>query len=687
MGYPSTDEKNPGRRQVENYVVAGGLTSSKTDAASTPIEFRYLRNCLVDKRLGAVVKRPGSLTETIASSLGTPLGLGEWTTAASGMIPITRALLANFAGASFYQQYAGSWSAVTKTSRTSFSTSRQTQFTKLGSNLFIAGGRPAKWGGPGTTIDRVGIVPPTTAITVTSDIIMFEGGGIGTLASGAQYMYTYYNSSTGLESDWSPLSTSTGPKEVSGFWLSIPAATAQNWDKIRIYRTLDGGTTPYLVTTVDAGTTTYADMTPDSSLTTKAADQYDHAVPPDNLFIVSKFAQCLWWVDGSNPYKLIFSKPYIGSDSDLEYYPVDNYVMLNEPITGLYVVPGKMLIFHPRSISFVSGGSVDDFVLQAFVPGVGTVFPNSISSNGSDIVFLAEEGFVSMPYSGGVPKHISREIDIELQTFLAGSYNAALYISSCWNPSLRQFIFMLNAQSAAGAPWEEFGTGITSQAIAGWEDSVSLLADFWEDVANPSATDSMRVKFWGWSPELSDGQQHLWMEYTFPTITDSNVAGAYPLFVFHPQPSSDTADPQQDKTYLGLFDGTEGKIRTLFRRDRSLDDATVITSELITGRIAPGEKNGGYKLFQGIGFQNSYSDPTSDSLCTLKYLKDFDDPQLRSFSGSLITISGSTDIKKFPQMLAKHIHLYLTDTSQSQTKILLTEFFINYRERFRRESR
>lgn len=684
MGNPTIDDQNPGRRQVQKFSVAKGLDGNKGDQESKPYSFLMLKNCLVDKRQNAVLKRPGSTTETISSGLGVPLGASEYIEGSTGVMPVKRTVLANFAG-NFRKQVSGEWSTVGVAVQCSFATSNQTQFAQLGNTMLVAGGLPAKWRGPTKFLERMGIVPPASNAPITIASVIF-GSGI-TLVTGSYYMYTYYDSTTGLESDWSPLSAITGAVSNKSIAIGIPAVATQNFDSIKIYRTLDGGTIPYLVTTVAAGTTSYTDSKPDSQLTTRASDRYDKAIPPTSAFICAAYAQCFWMRDPIDPYKLVFSKPYTGDPNDLEYYPVDNFIMADEPITGLYAAPNKLLILHARGISYISGYSVDDFEVATFLPGVGTLFPNSISTNGTDFVFLAEQGFVTVPSTGGSAKHISREIDLDLQPILAGSYNASLYVSSAWNPSLRQFIFMVQAQSQAGSPWEEVGTGSTATAVAGWEIPTVLTIDTWEDVANPSAVAVQRVKFWGWSPELSEGIDNMWMEYTFADLADSNSSGAFPVYIFHPKPSSDTADPQQDKTYLGYFDGTEGKVKTLFRRDKNQDDSTTIVSELITGRIVPGADTGGFKLFQGIGFANSYSDPTSDSLATLKYLIDFDDPHLRSYTGSLVTISEAEDLKKFPTMLGRHIHLYLTDSSQSQTKILLGEFFIHWRERMRREGR
>lgn len=684
MGNLTTDEQNPGRKQVKRFSVAAGLASNQGDQESNPVGFLLLKNCLVDKRLGLVLKKPGSLQETLVGTPGFPLGMSEYLKSSSGQtIPLTRTLVALFGGA-LQQQQAGTWSSIATSAYVNFSTSRQCTFAKLGGNMFIAAGLPAKWGGPTKTADRVGIIPPSSPATVNA---LINAGSI-TLIAGTRYVLTFSDSTTGLESDWSDPSISTGPVTAKRIDITIPAYTQTNWNQIKIYRYLDGGTLPYFVATVAAGTTSYSDNATDATLLQSIGTRYDRAVPPSSVYLTAKYAQCIWNVDDSNPYKICFSKPYTGSDVDLEYFPINNYIMANDPITGLFSAPGKLLLFHPRSISYISGYSVDDFVFQNFVPGVGTVFPLSIATNGADVVFLAEEGFVSMPLAGGQPRHISREIDTDLQPLLAGSYNSALYVSSAWNTSLRQFLFAIAAQSTAGSPWEEFGTGNTSSAVAGWQTTPGLIDDIWEDPANPNTSNSMKIHVWGWSAELSDAQHNLWMEYTFPSIADGNTSNAVPAFLFHPTPSSDTGDPQQDKTYMGIWTGTQGKIIACFRRDTNTDDGATITSELLTGRIVPGNQDGGYKFFHALGFQNAYSDPTSDSLATLKYLIDFDDPQIRSYVGSLITIPSQTaDFKKLPTMQGKHIHLYISDTSQSQSKVLLGEFFVHFRERFRKESR
>lgn len=669
-------------RKTQRFISVGTLNQSVGDGLSTPIDFRVLKNCLIDKRLGAPTRRPGSLTETIASSLGRPISIAEHlSNSASSLIPLTSRLLANFGGTAFKKRVAGTWSSVTSDSNNSFSSSKPGTYAQIGEYVHLAWGRLAKWNGTGN-LDRVGIPKPVSAATTAT-----TGTGISAV-TGWQYIYTYYNPSTGLESDWSPVSANTGPVTNKTITVTTPTTTpsAPGATVKRIYRTLDGGSDIYYyVDELSTGTADYSDSTPDEDLAQECAPLGDYDLPPTS-YIIAKYASRYWVVDSNDPHILRFSKGYTGSSTDLEYYPTQNYLNTTEPITGLYVVPNRLLLFHPRSISVITGTNEESFQVEPFRMGVGTLFSNAIASNGEWLVFLAEQGMVAM--QGGDVLHISREIDMDLQNLLNKEYNANLYASIVWNPSLRQFIFSIAAISTSGSPWE-FDSG----GVGEWVDSDTGATETWEDPDSSSTDNTTRVKIFGWSPELSrkgkdEGlNQNRWMEYSFHWAEDLNQEGATPICMIHPQPSSDTLDPQQDKTYIGYYDGTEGQIVSCFRRDRTKDDSTTFTAKLLTGRITPGEDTGGYKRVKGIQFAGDYADPTSDGLATLKYIKDYDDPQLRGYVSQLITISDVTDVKRVPKGKLRFMNIEITDTSDNPDKVLLQEFTLHYSERKTREGR
>jgi hypothetical protein len=211
---------------------------------------------------------------------------------------------------------------------------------------------------------------------------------------------------------------------------------------------------------------------------------------------------------------------------------------------------------------------------------------------------------------------------------------------------------------------------------------------FWENEDGSTSIAQMRIRLWGWSPELSNQGANVWHEYDFPDMEDTNVNASYPVILIHPEPSHDSADPQQDKTFIGIWDGTDGQIRSIFRKDANDDNGLPIRSEILTGKLIPGINTGGYKLFHAVGFGDEYLDASADGEGAFSYLLDLDDAHLRNYAPQLIPInSQNTDIKKLRYMQGRSIHLHLTDSSDDQNKILLQNFFLHYRERFRREKR
>lgn len=654
-------------RSVKRFSIAKGVDENTSDPDTQGVGFRLLKNCLVDERLGALLPRRGSLTETLTTGLGIPLGIGEHLAEAStSLIPVTRSLLTNFAGSAFWKFQSGAWSSVTLEANTAFNAVKPTTFDQIGENLYIAGGRPAFWDGGSNDVERVGIPAPTAAPTLGSSLT----GLTGTF----KYVYTFRNSITGLESDRSPEAEITVTDDQIDLTALETTTAAAGVDQKRIYRTQNGGSIFFLTGTTTLAATTFTDTTADVDLGIPAPAAGDNALPPDSSFIVATFNQRVWWVDADDPYVIKFSKPYIGNNNDPQYVPVNNFLVADRPVTALHVTPNRMLVFHPRNISFLSGFSASDFVFAPLRQGIGTLFSTGVETNGDDVVILSEQGIVTQNAKG--MRHISRPIEPALTELLANDYNSSLYVSISWSPSVRQFLFLISAESTAGAPWITAGTG----ALADWVDSSSGTTELWEDPAAPGSQVTTRVFFAGWSPETDQ-----WTVYEYSQIEDLNNNNAFATFLFTPLPSSDTLDPQQDKTYCGIFDGTEGQIISQHRTDMIQDDATDVTAEFLTERLIVGQDDNGIKRVHSVGFTTSYSDPST--VGTIDYIKDIEDPQIQGFSGDIKTFTGSGDLKRLTEQKMRFMHLHGTFTGVARSQPLLTDFALHFRERFSREQR
>ena len=654
----TTDSRSPGRKRAQRYApYPVGANPTKADHLPREVGFIELENVSVMRRPGYITKRYGSATGSYGGGTPTaiPNGLGQLVkpAASTDMVPTLRYLLANFGGTTFKSSQDGFvWSAESKASYADFNLGGAnivTTASQLGANLYLAWGNIGKWAGVGTNIDRVGIIPGASAITFTTT------GAVGiTWAVGATYVYTLYNSTTGVESDWSPLSAAITPGTYTQINLTIPAMTAENWNKIRIYRTLDGGVIPYLVTEVASGTTAVTDTKTDALLTTKIPDRFDHSRPPQS-FISAAYGQSIFYVDLANPHKLVFSKPYTGTDADLEYFPPSNYLICNKPITALLTIPGRLLIFHTDSIEYLSGSSINDYVLAPFCNGVGTIFKLGAAANGDSVVFISDQGVSLIGVGGGTPRTISNEIDEPLRVNFfkeRTTGSGGIFGSVTWCPNIREFLFTFGSKDAS-----------TSGSL-----------------------------FYSWCPAFSSEGVNCWTKHTWSAISSTK----YATMVLCPSVDAYRGNPRNGYVLIPFFDGTNGKILFAFNEGLATDDGSTFTSKILTDKIIPGDNNGAFKLFQGISFPDAYVDPSWDGVGVIKYLLGFDDPAglkdatnaSRDYTSSLITISDTSDVKTFTQTRGRFIHLYISDASTATVgKILLGEFFVHFRERMRDDSR
>lgn len=658
------------------YSVSKGLISSVAPTETTPSGFIQLVNCFVDRRLGAVIKRGGSTSESLGASVNSPLGLGIYKdSTASLLMPMNIIFLAFFTGPVFRKKSSGTWSAVTLHSNTSFSTTKQMMFAQIGTTMIMCSGRPARWDSSASQIERVGYPAPVTAATLA---VGAATGPTGTYT----YIFTYYNSTTGKESDWSPVSASitVANQKVT---VTLPTVSSGSTaDKKRLYRIQNAGSEYFFVADVNIATATYTDSTLDASLGVQAPNVGDNGLPPDSAFIVKAHNSRIFIVDASDPYKLTYSQGYTGNANLLEYFSAGSAITFSHEITGLWSNPGSLLVFGVRNISVLSGASEDDFNVQNLYEGVGTLFGHSICSNGEHTVFLSENGFKSISNRG--LESISLEIDDELRSLLNNPYGNFVYTSTTWNPALNQFLFSFSASTANATPWVLSASG----SVASWELSATSVTEEWDiPGAATGVADLTRVKVWGWNPDV-----RVWTEYQFDQITDFNTGRYSVNFLVTPYPSSVTLEPQQEASFFGIDLGTNnGKIVLGWDASVGKDDSTNVSATAITGRIQPvvngeTEDNASLKFFRFLIFDNDYEDPTVQG-GTVEYILDFDDAYKRDYTNYLYSFDGDGDKKRFTKAKGRFFHLKIMDSTDTSDKLLLQSFHVVWTQTAAKETR
>lgn len=648
------------------YNVGKGIVENREDSLTKSINALVLKNFVFDVKLGAYVPRKGSVTQTISGTLGVPLSMGFYSAVSSGSFmaeDITP--LVNFGGTAFRAYDGGSWSTITKDSNTDFHITKQGQSCQLGNYLYLAGGRPAYWDGSSLSnnIYRIGCPAPTSTITHTTSATGITGN--------FKYMYTYYNPTTGIESDWSPLSTTASPSN-NQVNLTIPttAASANGFTQVKIYRTLSDGGTYYLLTTQLLSVGSYTDTTTDATLrdNTSSAKNGEYSLPPTESFICEAFNSRVFMVDADNPKALRWSKPYQGSDIDLQYWPDKNVKYFDKPITGLISTPNRMFIAHPNGWSYFAGFSEEDFISLPQLNGAGTSFPNSICTDGKRISYLGQSGFEVIDEGG--KRLISRELDESFKSLLNYQYTDSLYIKADYHPTLRQFIFCFSAINTNSTPWVDSNSGVIEE----WEDADTGITEEWEAPGVSGGAESRtRVKIFAWSPDLSSGEDNEWTEYELSQVSDLNDEGAYLTGIWVPPVDAEELNPFQDSAYFLHYDGTEGKVISCFERDRTKDDDLDINTTFISGRIKPGQEDSTLSYCYALSVVGSYADPFTTG--TVTYIKNFDEPHLRDYTSNERDFSDLGDMKLFQDPVFHHFHLKVMDSD------IIPSFYLHFRPR------
>ena len=235
---------------------------------------------------------------------------------------------------------------------------------------------------------NMGITAPTVVATAS-----LGGTGI-TAVTGYQYKYTYYNSTLGHESNPVAMpSVTTGPFTDKTVTVTCTCSADPQVNKIRIYRTTDGGAVWLYVGQIDdTGTTnTFTDNFADTTLGV-AVDQFGNGVPPIFAFIA------LWkghaFMVPKNSSTVYFSKAgypnAVDSNDYRELGKNDGSV-----ITGMALINDTLVIYKGNSIWNAVGDDRYSFGFIKQPPTVGAISNQSIVAvPGSGIhYFASQDGF------------------------------------------------------------------------------------------------------------------------------------------------------------------------------------------------------------------------------------------------------------------------------------------------------
>jgi hypothetical protein len=238
-----------------------------------------------------------------------------------------------------------------------------------------------------TYIDSSGGAPTTSV----------SGTGI-TATTGWQYVYCYMNSITGHVSSPSPASVSTGPVANKTVNVTVTASTDPQVDKIRIFRTTDGGGGIFFE--ISGGpfanaSTSYPDTTTDANLSIITAPTFGFNDPPPNMKGMVWFANRIWGFNNASLFFTDWEEMNIGVPEEGSVSGnAGNFFNFSDELTGLSVAQDGVIVFCAGHIFKIDGDSLDTFRRTVIANGLGCRNRATITRLGGLTAFLGNTNSV-----------------------------------------------------------------------------------------------------------------------------------------------------------------------------------------------------------------------------------------------------------------------------------------------------
>ena len=245
----------------------------------------------------------------------------------------------------------------------------------------------------GSTAYALGVSAPVSAPTVALN-------GAGSITGVVSYAYTFYDNTTGTESNPSPVSADISPSSQSVLLTGLPGGHPRA-NRVRIYRTDPGGTALFFLDDIAVTETTYDDdgATSGNALLPLV---YDNDVPLafENMAYVKGYAF------GSIGDTLYWSKAY-----DIEHWPALNFTPVpfegNDTIRALASFQDTLIVFGRRNIVLVAGAGGQWSLSRTDVDS-GVVSPKAIVELDGVLVYLDYDGLKTIPGSERVAPKLDR---------------------------------------------------------------------------------------------------------------------------------------------------------------------------------------------------------------------------------------------------------------------------------------
>lgn len=359
-------------------------------------------------------------------------------------------------------------------------------------------------------IKPLGINAPIAALTTVDG----GAGSISTSAETLQYMYTYYDSSEGIESAPSPLSTelNLGANKQVDISNIVPS-TNPFVDKIRLYRIGADATDFTLLIELDNSITTYTDNIATINAIGTILDTYNNQPPIVGLRYLVEAYGIIFAAKEDGVYYSRIGLP--------DYWPSSNFISIADTVTGLAVIPDGIVIFTSTKAYLLVGTSSANFRLVNLNTEHGCLNHNSIKTVKNSLLWVSADGLCSL--YGSVVTVLTKE-KLDRQTF--NVINSVIYSEQYMLVLADGTIFIADLRFNKAVVFKTINYLQTDVYNLGVFDNV-LYAVINNKVANLDA--GQYIDFYYKSPRLTEGDASVTKLYNNIYV---NIEGNFIITVY-----------------------------------------------------------------------------------------------------------------------------------------------------------
>ena len=266
---------------------------------------------------------------------------------------------------------------------------------------------------------------------------------------------------------------------------------------------------------------------------------------------------------------IVFTAPY--TDSDFSAANGSGVINVGGAITGLIVFRESLIIFTEKTISQLTGNTLQDFVLQPITRNVGCVASDTIEEIGGDVIFLGPEGLRLLSATDRVGDFnlgvVSKTIQEEMTSLIASSSSFA----SCVIKQKSQYrLFGFNSSVTASNAKGVIGTQTVGNdtGTMAWAETVGIRAYVCDgDYTNQTET-LVFAHSDGYVYEMESGN----------SFDGTNIIASFATpFVY-------INDPRMRKTFykMVLYTDPKGGVTTSVNLKLDFDNAGSIQPETIS---------------------------------------------------------------------------------------------------------